>query len=342
MIRVGLIGAGFIGRNHFNQYEQMTDRSKVVALCDKEPNRRAGDWTDVGGNVGDMQGTKRDLGDIKQYADWHDLIADPEVEMVDICVPTYLHAEMSIAALKAGKHVLCEKPMALSVEQCDKMLAAAAKSKQKFMIAQCIRFWPMCVWLKEVIDDKRFGTLRALQLRRQASTPDYSLNNWILDPELSGGAILDLHVHDTDWTIHMFGKPKSITAQAYPQPNGAFDRVHALWHYRNDLVVQIEGFWDMPPGFGFNMGFTARFDQASVVFDLNSGKPLTILKPDGKDETPQMPEKDGYYKEIEYFLGCIQKNEDPKISTPAESRDAVAIALAEKESAQTGKPVTIA
>jgi len=339
MIRVGLIGAGFMGRNHFNQYEKLTNHSTVVALCDKEPDRRSGNWADIGGNVGDTQGSKRDLGNIKQYAVWHDLIDDPDVEMVDICAPTYLHAEMSIQTLKAGKHVLCEKPMAINIEQCDRMLAAASKAKGKFMIAQCIRFWPMCVWLKQAIDDRRYGQLKALQLRRQASTPDYSLNNWIIDPELSGGAILDLHVHDADWTLDLLGKPKSISAQATQQPNGAFDRVHALWHYRPDLVVQIEGFWDMPPGFGFNMGFTAHFENAAVVFDLNSGKPLTVLKPDGKDETPEMPENDGYFNEIEYFLACIERNEDPQISTPTESREAVAIALAEKQSAQTGQPV---
>jgi len=341
MIRVGLIGAGFMGRNHFNQYEKLADRSTIVALCDKEPNRLAGDWSDVGGNVGDTQGNKKELGDIKQYADWHDLIADPDIEMVDICAPTYLHAEMSIAALKAGKHVLCEKPMALNVRQCDEMLAAATDSGRKFMIAQCIRFWPMCVWFKQVLDDRRFGSLKALQLRRQASTPDYSLNNWIIDPELSGGAILDLHVHDVDWAIHLLGKPKSISAQAYQLPNGAFDRIHALWHYRNNLVVQIEGFWDMPPGFGFNMGFTARFENAAVNFDLNSGKPLTVLKPDGNDETPEMPENDGYYNEIDYFLTCIEKDQTPEISTPAQSREAVAIALAEKEAAKTGQPIAI-
>ena len=341
MIRVGLIGAGFIGRNHFNQYEKLADRSAVVALCDTEPDRRTGDWSGVGGNVGDVQGTRRDLGDMKSYADWHDLVADPDVEMVDICVPTYLHAEMTIEALEAGKHVLCEKPMALTVEQCDDMLAAAG-ANGKFMIAQCIRFWPDCVWLKRAIDDQRYGPLEALQLRRQASTPDYSLNDWILDPELSGGAILDLHVHDVDWTVHLLGKPRSVTARAYQRPNGAFDRVHSLWDYRPGLVVQLEGFWDMPPGYGFNMGFTACFERAAVVFDLNTGKPLTVYKPDGKDETPEMPPNDGYFNEIEYFVGCIERNEDPKISTPAESRDAVAIALAEKQSAQTAKPVGIA
>ena len=340
MIQVGLIGAGFIGRNHFNQYEKLVEKVKVVALCDKEADRRAGDWSEVGGNVGDTEGTKRDLGGATQYADWHELVADPRVELVDVCVPTHLHSEMAIEALGAGKHVLCEKPMALSEDQCDAMLAAAAKAKGKFMIAQCIRFWPECVWLKEAIADRQYGALKALQLRRQASTPDYSLNDWILDPDLSGGAILDLHVHDVDYMLFVLGKPKSISAQAC-QRAGAYDRVHALWHYGPDLVVQLEGFWDMPPGYGFNMGMTARFEQAAVVFDLSSGKPLTVYPLAGGEEIPEMRPNDGYFNEIEYFLGCIERGEDPKTSTPAESRDAVAIALAEKESAIRGEAVVI-
>jgi predicted dehydrogenase len=340
MIGVGLIGAGFIGRNHFNQYEKLTQKAKVVALCDKEADRRAGDWSQVGGNVADAQGTKRNLGDIRQFADWRELVADPQVQMVDICVPTYLHAEMAIAALQTGKHVLCEKPMALTVEQCDKVLAAATKARGRFMIAQCIRFWPECVYLKQAVDDGRFGRLKALNLRRQASTPTYSCDNWLLDPKLSGGAILDLHVHDTDWALHLLGTPQMITAQTCDR-DGSTDRVHSLWHYRPDLVVQIEGFWDMPPAFGFNMGFTARFENATVLFELTSGKPLTVLKQDGSTETPAMAPNDGYFNEIDYFLGCIDRKAGPTISTPAESREAVRMAMLEKESARTGQSVRV-
>jgi len=340
MIGVGLIGAGFIGRNHFNQYEKLTRRAKVVALCDKEADRRSGDWSNVGGNIGDAQGTKRDLGNIRQYANWHDLLEDPDVQLVDICVPTYLHAEMATAALQAGKHVLCEKPMALTVEECDRVLGVAAKAKGLFMIAQCIRFWPECVYLKQAIDDGRFGKLKALNLRRQASTPDYSLNNWLLDPKLSGGAILDLHVHDTDWMLHLLGKPQAIAAQTCER-DGSTDRVHSLWYYGPDLVAQLEGYWDMPPAFGFNMGFTARFEKAAILFELSTGKPLTVFKSDGTSETPAMAPNDGYFNEIDYFLGCIEKGTAPTISTPAESREAVRMALAEKESARTGQAAPI-
>jgi predicted dehydrogenase len=341
MIRVGLIGAGFMGRNHFNQYEKLEKHCRVVALCDQEPDRRAGDWSGVGGNIADSQGAKRDLSGIRQYADWHDVIADEDVDMVDLCIPTYLHAEMSIAALEAGKHVLCEKPMSLSVEDCDRMLAAASKSRGKFMIAQCIRFWPEYVFLKQAYEDGRYGRLEALQLWRRASTPDYSLNDWILDPTLSGGAALDLHVHDVDYALYLLGKPASVTARSTRRPSGALDRIHALWDYPQGFTMQVEGFWDMPPGFGFTCGFNARFEKAALYWELSSGKPLAVFPEKGEPETPGLLATDGYYNEIAYFVACAAKNEAPVTSTPAESREAVAVALAEQRSAESNAPVDI-
>ena len=343
MIDVGIIGAGFIGRNHFNQYEKLADRAKVVAICDSIEARRMGDWSDVGGNIGDAQGTKRDLRGARSLADWRDLIADANVQLVDICVPTYLHAEMATAALQAGKHVLCEKPMALSVEQCDQILKVAASAKGRFMIAQCIRFWPEYVFVKKCIEDHRFGKLKAVNLRRQASTPGYSLNNWLLDPSLSGGGMLDLHVHDVDYVLYILGKPRAVTAQAATRTGSqAYDRVHALWHYDNGPVVQVEGYWDMPDGFGFNMGLTIMFEKAAIVWDLCTGKPMTIFRNGQQPEVPEVGPNDGYFNEIEYFLGCVEGNHAPTISTPQESRDAVMIALAEKQSAIGGKMVAIA
>ncbi len=342
MINVALIGAGFIGRNHFNQYVRLAGRAKVVAICDTEEPRRLGDWSGIGGNLGDAQGTRRDLGDIRPVADWRTLLDDPGVDMVDICVPTYLHAEMASAFLEAGKHVLCEKPMALTVEQCDEMLAAAAAAPGCFMIAQCVRFWPEYAFLTEVMRERRYGALRALELRRQGSFPRYSLEHWILNPELSGGAILDLHVHDVDYAIGLLGLPSSVFARAAAQPSGAYDRVHALWTYPHAAVVEFEGFWDMPAGYQFNMGFTAVFERAAMVWSMFGDRPLTIFREGSQPETPAMPATDGYYNEIDYFLGCVERREQPKLSTPRESRDAVAVALAEMESARTGRAVTIA
>lgn len=340
MIRVGLIGAGFIGRNHFNQYETMTERARVVALCDAEADRRVGDWSNVGGNIGDAQGTKRDLGGIRPCSDWREVVAADDIDVIDICVPTGLHPEIAIAAMKAGKHVLCEKPMALTVEQCDEMIAAMQPGK-RFMIAQCIRFWPEYAWLKRVTDAGEYGPLRAVMLRRQASTPGYSLHNWLMNPQLSGGAILDLHVHDVDFALYLLGKPASVFAQGHERGKGSVDRVHAAWNYPGGPVVQIEGAWDLHPGFGFNMGFTAVFDNATVVWDIATGKPLTVFGNDGEPVQPTMPAEDGYLGEIRYFIDCIEKGVDPAVSTPRQSRDAVALALAEGQSVAGGELVAI-
>ncbi len=341
MIRVGVIGAGFIGRNHFNQYEKLADRCRVVALCDKDAERRAGDWSKVGGNLADAQGSKRNLDAIKPCVDWRELIAEAGIDAVDICAPTHLHREISVAALGAGKHVLCEKPMALSVEDCDAMIAAGKAAGRVLMVAQVIRFWPEYVWLKRVFDSGEFGPLRALHLRRQTSAPTYSLGNWIINPDLSGGAIVDLHVHDVDYALHLLGKPKHVYAQSYPRSGGGYDRVHAAWHYRPELVVQVEAFWDLYPGFTFNMGFTAAFEKASVVWDMKGGVPLTLYEPGREPQQPKVPEEDGYLTEIAYFLSCIAEGRAPAVTTPEQSRDAIAIALAEKQSASTGAVVAI-
>jgi len=278
----------------------------------------------------------------RSYVHWQDLVADADVDLVDICCPTPLHKPIVLTALEAGKHVLCEKPMALNVEDCDEMLAAAEQARGEFMIAQCIRFWPEYVYLSTIFRESSYGELKALHLRRHAETPGYSLSNWVLDPELSGGAILDFHVHDVDYALHLLGKPDAVTAQGYAGANGSVDRVHSTWHYKPDRVVQLEGYWDMHTGFGFNMGFTAVFERAAVVWDMRTGVPLTVYRRGQEPETPEMPPGgDGYFGEIDYFLGCIERRNRPTLCTPKESRDAVAIALAEKESILTHRRVTI-
>jgi predicted dehydrogenase len=114
-----------------------------------------------------------------------------------------------------------------------------------------------------------------------------------------------------------------------------------MWNYGNDLVVQQEGYWDMPTSFGFNMGFTAVFENGAVDYDLNTGKPLTVYRSEGEPETPELITEDGYFREIDYFLSCIKQDKDPRITTPQQSRDAVALALAEAQSARSGKIVEI-
>jgi predicted dehydrogenase len=212
------------------------------------------------------------------------------------------------------------------------------------MVAQCVRFWPEYVYVKQVLDDQRFGRLKAVHLRRQASTPIYSMDNWLMDEKLAGGMILDMHIHDVDYALYALGKPKSIQLQGVLNPARGVDRVYAQWNYEKGLPVLLEGYWDMPPGFGFNMGFSLLFEEAAVEYDFNTGQPLKVFRNDGDPENPDTPEllgDDGYFREIEYMLDCIEKDQEPAISTPQQSRDAVAIALAETEGVYKGELVRL-
>ncbi len=341
MVGVGIIGVGFVGRIHFNSWLKLADRARLVALCDKQSDRRMGRIENVVGNL-EIKETRRQAGQtFKAYADYRELLADPEIDLVDICLPTYLHAEVAMAALKAGKHVLCEKPMARTVEECDRMLEAARSAKGQFMIAQCVRFWPEYQWLKQVYEDGRFGPLKSLHLRRQSFFPLYAMDNWLMDEKNAGGMVLDLHVHDTDYAYHLLGRPRAVQAIGIDSPGRGVDHIYSFWHYPSNVPVLVEGYWDMPPGHGFNMGFSALFEQAGVVWDCASGKPLTVFLLNGGMETPEMLPDDGYLNEITYFLDCVELNRRPQVSTPQQSREAVAIALAEAESVRTGRMISL-
>lgn len=342
MVGVGIVGVGFVGRIHFNSWLKLAERARLVALCDKEAKRRAGQIDDVVGNL-EIKETKQEAGQtFKAFADYREVLSDPGIDLVDICLPTYLHAEVAIAALKAGKHVLCEKPMALTVEQCDRMIEAAAAARGQFMIAQCVRFWPEYQYLKQAVDDQRFGPLKSLHLRRQSVFPLYAMDNWLMDEKISGGMVLDMHVHDTDYAEYLLGKPEAVQAVGIDTPGRGVDHIYSLWHYPSGIPVLLEGYWDMPPGHGFNMGFSVLFEQAGVIWDCASGKPLTVYLPNGSTDTPEMPPDDGYLNEIAYFLDCIEQGRRPRVSTPQQSREAVALALAEAESVRTGRPVKLA
>jgi predicted dehydrogenase len=238
--------------------------------------------------------------------------------------------------------VLCEKPIALNLEDADAVVNAASQAHTLLMIAQCLRFWPEYVYLKQAVDEARWGPCRSLELRRQAERPTHSQNNWLADAERSGGALMDLHIHDVDMAQYLFGRPDALTAQGTGRAEWGIDRVHALWHYRHVPCVQILGTWDLPQGCGFNMGFTAVFENAALIWDLAADRPLTLYRQDAEPEKPELPLGDtGFFGEIDYFLACIEKGKKPEVCPPEQSRDAVALALAEKESITRGQTVSI-
>ena len=331
MLKCAIIGVGGLGQVHLKnmiQIEKETGRAGVVALCDIEPNRfeRA-----VETNLGGAETI--DMSRFRKYVSVDELLEREQLDFVISAVPTYLHAEIAVKALQHGLHTFSEKPMALDVTQCDTMISAAQEAGRLLTIGQCLRFWPEYRVLKEIIVSARYGSVVKAEFTRYSPLPTWTWNDWMLDFDKSGGAALDLHVHDVDTIAWLFGIPKSVTSYATHSVM-PFDSITTAYGYP-DKVVTAVGDWGMGAKYPFHMGFLVRLERASVSL---SHEGLNVYT---KDEviTPPLTGHDAYRAEIEEFIGCIEKNEPNRINPPESSAEAIRIVRAEMRSAQSGLPV---
>lgn len=330
MVKVGIIGAGCMGKIHAQCYKLLPN-AKLVAITDSQ--------IDKAQELANKYGAK-------VYKSADDLLSDKEIQVVDICLPTFLHKEYVIKAARAKKDILCEKPIALELKDADEMIATCSKAKVKFMIAQVLRFWPEYVKLKEIIDSKMLGKILSLTCRRISSLPVWGWQNWFLDSKKSGGMILDLHIHDVDYLCYLFGRPISLCAY------GTDYHVWCSYKFKGNVVGFAEGGWDAAAKFPFTATFTAIFEKGTVEFNPHREKTLAVYTAD-KIEYPKievMTIEDspgnitvlgGYFSEIEYFINCVEKNQSPKIVTAKDARTTLEIILLEMKSIKTGKVINL-
>ncbi len=340
MINVGVIGLGMMGLTHLDVYAGSSGLAKVVAIADADANRRSGKTKAVGNVQGQAQG-RFDLAQVRGYADGMELIHDPQVQLVDICLPTPLHKPFTIAALEAGKHVLVEKPLARTSADAFAIADAADRAFDKSgaiaMPAMCIRFWPGWTWLKQAIDQNTYGRVLSARFTRLASHPGGA---FYADHNASGAAALDLHIHDVDFVRYCFGKPRAVRSAGYSKPTAGID--HLLTHYLYDNIplVTAEGGWAMSPGFPFAMRFLVNFERATAAYDLSATDPL-LLYQDGKAEPIAIDKRQGYELEINYLLECIAHKKRPETVTLRDAAESVRIVEAEVESVRTGRDVQV-
>ncbi|MBN1421364.1 MAG: Gfo/Idh/MocA family oxidoreductase, partial [Planctomycetes bacterium] len=232
------------------------------------------------------------------------------------------------------KHVLCEKPMALSVEECDAMIEASRRAGRTLMIGQCVRFWPGYDLLIDAVRDGRHGRPLSATFRRIGGAPTWS--RWFLDASRSGGMIIDLLVHDFDFCRAAFGKPSEVIAHGCIEanrPGSGVDYCQAALRYLDGPAsVLVEGGWFTGPKYPFSMTYTVQFENATWGFGIEKDHPVAIYTRDDRVEYPALAEGDGYVQEIRYFLDCLEKGEPPRRCMPEESRDAIAIARAAERS----------
>ncbi len=338
MVKVGIIGLGGMGNMHFGIYEKLPG-ARVVALADREADRLKPGQSSLAINIG-AGGAVIDPSRHKTHTDPDKLIGDPDVQVVDICLPTFLHADYMIKAIEAGKDVICEKPMALNPKECQRVLSALKGKKVRLMIAQCIRFWPEYAYLKATVESGRLGRVLAAEFWRGGSPPEWTWQNWMKDVKRSGGAILDLHVHDVDFVHYLLGRPKAVCSTGARGFSGGYDVVETVYLYETKAAVRAGANMTLPPAFGFEMRYLVTFERGCLAYSSSSKPSLAEITASGKTH-PQIKQTDGYHEELAYFVQCIDEGKPPTVVTPESAAFSIKLASAEIESVETGRVVTL-
>ena len=338
MLRIGIVGWGFMGKMHFRCYKSDTN-VEVTAICDVD----AKQLQNASGVTGNISGAEDDLdlSNIALYSDLSKMLAEEKIDALSIASPTFLHASQTIEALNAGVHVFCEKPMALNSGECREMAEEAKQSGKTLQIGHCIRFWPEYVQAKEIIDSQKYGKVLAATFQRLSLTPTWSWDNCFLDGKRSGGAMLDLHIHDTDYVQYVFGMPKEVFSRGIIGPSGEFDHTVTQYFYGNDCIITAEGGWIMAPGFGFEMSFKIMLEKVTLVYSSAQEPTFRIFPIDGETIIPEIPTGDGYSFEIQHFIDTLSGKAVPSIITPEQSGDSVKIIEAEKESIRNNDKISL-
>ncbi len=332
MVNVGVVGLGLMGQTHLDAYNRVAG-ARVVAVADKDEARLSGEGDAQASFEGQALGGY-DLSGAARYTDGMELIRDPNVDMVDLCLVTPLHVPFAVAALEAGKHVLIEKPLARTSEDATKILDVEAESPGLAMCAHCMRFWPGWDWLKRAVDDGRYGKVRSASFTRLGETPE---SPFYRDGKNSGGAALDLHIHDTDYVHHLFGVPREVTSVGYSQINGCVDHITTFYHYDHVPHVVAEGAWVPFKGFEFTLRYGVVFERAAATFDMAREKPLILIEQGKEPEAVELDSGLGYEQEIAYFIDCIRAGRAPQRSSVRDAAQSLCILEAELRSVTSGR-----
>jgi predicted dehydrogenase len=320
-LKVALAGLGFMGTTHLKAWKQVPG-VRVMAVTDADPKRRAGDLTSAGGNFGGP-GEVMDFSDVKQYATLKELLTDPEIDAVDICLPTDEHGKASLAVLRAGKHALIEKPMATDEDEIAALLEEGRSSNRVLMVGQILRFSPAYVTLADAIKDA--GPVRSAAFRRRCAAPTW--NKWLTDPARSGGGVFDLLIHDADYCISRWGMPESVRAIGYEDLPRGIDLIHAELNYAGTVAdaVTISGGWHLPGAYPFSMDFTVVTDKSVCEYTSLGTAEFLEYGQDGKATPHKLPETDAFAAELGYFADCAIHGRKPERCLPEESAHAVAL-----------------
>ena len=332
-VRIAVLGAGFMGGTHARAYQKLDD-VEIASIYASSPKRAEPLASELGTTWTD---------------DLDSILSDDSIGAVDISLPTPQHRQATEAVLKAGKHVLLEKPLSLSVEDAEAIVAAADASDRIVMIAHVLRFWPEYVALKKIVDSGELGAPRFVATVRRQPPPNWTDNG--PNAHLTGGSLHDMLIHDFDAANWILGTPTE--AFAYGPVNARSsgrDQAQVLVTY-DGASATIDGGSTMPDSYPFTSRFEVLCDNGAVEYHFRAGgrsfevgeptNVLTIYRNEGDPEVVEVEQTDPYENECAYFIECVRNGTPADRSTPADAMVAMRLSLAAQTSAASGGPVAI-
>jgi len=318
MVRIALAGLGLMGKTHLQAYERLPG-AQVVAVCDPRHDAVSALGVSVLG------------ASPSAYAVFAEMLAAGGFDVVDICAPTHFHADYTVSALEAGFHVFCEKPMALTVADTERMLETAERTGRLLAVGQVLRYWPGYREVRALLESGRYGEVRSAELSRLVGVPQWSADNWMLDSRLSGSAALDLHIHDVDMVLSLFGAPLGVVSRGILEKDGSISQITTLYDFPH-RVVQATGGWICAPAFGLRMRALFVLERAAIEL-VSQGTVVVTVHPEvGAPYALPLSDEDGYTAELRDFVEGIEKGRLSDVNPPRSAADAVALCLLEMES----------
>ena len=347
MIRVGIAGIGFMGMIHYLAYQKVRG-ARVTAICTRDKKKLAGDWRSIQGNFGPA-GTKVNLGNMARYRQLDEMIADNGVDVIDVCLPPALHAPATLAALAAGKHVFCEKPIALTTADAQKMVRAAARRNRQLLIGHVLPFFPEYAYARKLASSGKYGRLLGGHFKRVISDPLWIKDFY--DPRKVGGPVIDLHIHDAHFIRLLFGMPKAVFSSGRTR-GGVVEYLDTQFLFDDPrLVVSATGGVIDQQGRPFTHGFELHFERATLWFDFAviggepvTAVPLTLLTARGKVTHPDLGSGDpinAFVSESSEVCRSIRSGRASTLLDGSLARDALLLCQRQSESVKRGRKVAI-
>jgi len=304
MKNIGLVGMGFIGKEHFNAYRKM-GQARVAAICTRS-------------EVSDEEILTKFQGSFTK--NYEELLNDQTIDIIDICLPTYLHETYIIKAANAGKHIICEKPLTLSEESANRIMDAVNRNDVKLFVGHILRFWPEYELIKSYSQSDELKGIELVHAKRLSQFPAWS--DWFKYPEKSGGALFDLHIHDIDFVYYLLGEVESVYAVGSQNEHGAWNHIMTTLRFKDKSKACIEASNQMPDGYPFTMSFRASSKESTLEFSVVAGENIESIDKSKNqliyynvngNRVIHTEKIDPFYKQLSYFVNCVENNSENEI-----------------------------